>query len=228
MYRGELGLPASAVAVCPVKGVGFVAESEATKRNMRAQGICGVSEREFLGFLERAVLEGRVTMEQRQVGIGTGRGQQPSRCDGMVIMGLRSEMDLSDARNTTNWRRDRRMRAYHNARRTSRPVPATESKLQAFLANASQEPAALRSEEGVTFIAEEIGRKVQSVMLRERGVDVRDSLASLGVDSLVATEVGSWVWRVFGVRIGVLEVLGGGVFGGVWEACWGGDGGWDE
>lgn len=149
---------------------------------------------------------------------GVGSGYGPWRCDGVVVMGLRSEMDLSDARNPTNWRCNRRMGSYHNARRTSRPTRTPESKLQAFLASAEKDPAILRSEECATFIAEEIGRRVQSIMLREGGVAARESLASLGVDSLVATEVGRWIWRVFGVRVGVLEV---------WEGCWGGDGGWD-
>lgn len=211
MYRRGLGLPASAVAICPVRGVGFVAGSEAARRNMRAQGICGVSEGVLLDFLEHAVLEGRGRpgREEETGGTATAGGRGAWRCEGLVVMGLRSEMGLSDARNPTNWRRDRRMGSYHNARKTSRPAPASESKLQAFLASAAQNPAVLRSEEGAVFIAGEIGRTVQSIMLREGGVDVGESLAALGVDSLVATEVGRWVWRVFGVRVSVLEVLGG-------------------
>lgn len=61
-YRHSLGLPASVLNICPVEGVGFVAENPQAenpqaKNSMKTQGISSLGEREFLDFLELSHLD---------------------------------------------------------------------------------------------------------------------------------------------------------------------------
>lgn len=216
-YRLNLGLPASVLNICPIRGAGFVAESQAAQRNMRVQGIYGLGEREFLEYVEHSILLNK--MDKTRMEGGGGPSAAPVRAwrnMAQVVMGLHSARDLGDAENPTNWKRDRRMGSYHNvhAHRSSKPTTTSSdsSDLKAFLARAAGEPEILTSEGGAEFIAGEIGRKVYSIMLKEGGgdVDTGVGMVELGVDSLMAMELGRWFRRVFGVRVGVLEVLGAG------------------
>ncbi|SPN98494.1 related to polyketide synthase [Cephalotrichum gorgonifer] len=207
-YRLGLGLPASVLGICPIRGVGFVADSPAAQRNMRAQGIYDLGEQAFLEYLGHSLLlNGTRTAS-------AGPAAAPPRAwknEAQVVMGLHSEKDLEDADNPTNWRRDRRMGSYHNVHRSSGAVTSSDSSgLKSFLASAAEDPDILDSEAGVEFLAGEIGRKVYSIMLREGDIDTGISLAALGVDSLMATELRRWFRQVFGLKVGVLEVLGAG------------------
>src|SRR5690349_4595988 len=46
-YRRSLGLPATVLNICPVEGVGYIAENPHARRNVRAQGIYCLGEHEF-------------------------------------------------------------------------------------------------------------------------------------------------------------------------------------
>lgn len=56
-YRHSLGIPASVLNICPVEGVGFVAENPQANNSMKTQGISSLGEREFLDFLELSLLD---------------------------------------------------------------------------------------------------------------------------------------------------------------------------
>lgn len=206
-YRQGLGLPASVLSICPILGSGFVAESAQAQRNMRAQGIYNLNEQAYLDYVEHSLLLN--TTQLAPTGPLT-TNLTPWKNDAHVIMGLRSETDLEDPFNRTNWRRDRRMGSYHNVqgdRVTNTTTDLDELKL--FLSRAQEGKAALLSEEAISFLGQQIGRKVHSIMLRPEGeeVDLAASPAQMGVDSLMATELRRWFRQVFGVKMGVLEIL---------------------
>ena len=208
-YRRGLGLPASVLGICPIRGAGFVASSARAQRNMKAQGLYSLNEQAYLDFVEHSLLYNTcpavVAPESSPQSFSSWKNESH------VVMGLRSELDLQDPNNKTNWRRDRRMGSYHNMRNntgTERSLDANELKM--FLDRAAQEgEALLLSQEGAHFLAAEIGRKVYNIMLRPEGetANVSASPAELGVDSLMATELRRWFRQAFGLKVSVLQIL---------------------
>ncbi|KAL2272522.1 hypothetical protein FJTKL_06515 [Diaporthe vaccinii] len=115
-YRRGLGLPASVLNICPVKGVGFVADNAQAMRNTKAQGIYFLGEREYLDYVDHTILSNKPGQKALDSGAPSSQPPLAWKDDGQVIMGLRSELHLEDPNNRCNWRRDRRMGSYHNIR----------------------------------------------------------------------------------------------------------------
>ncbi|KAI5861319.1 hypothetical protein GGS23DRAFT_598486 [Durotheca rogersii] len=212
-FRRAQGLAASVLNIGPVRDVGFVAENAHALRNMRAQGMYLLGEREFLDFLALALLEGGRP-------VAAPLPPRPAQ----ILMGLRADADLDDPGTRTMWRRDRRMGIYHNVR-VANPMAAAaageSTALQAFLARvaaaAAEEGAAaarevLRARESLDFLAREIGRKVYDFLLRpaDEEVDAALTLAQMGLDSLMAIELRRWFKGAFALTLSVLEIVGSG------------------
>ncbi|RYP26873.1 hypothetical protein DL766_006584 [Monosporascus sp. MC13-8B] len=210
-YRHTLGLPASVLNICPINGVGYVAENAHAQRTVKAQGIYTLGEREFLDFLDLNLLDVHPAVVE-----GAPRASPPaSWCNTtQVLMGLRSEQQLDDPNNRTNWRRDRRMGLYHNVRAENpTSIKAKSNALLDFLALAAEEggKALLADKNSVEFLAREIGRKIYDFMLKpDEGVDTGISLLQIGLDSLMAIELRRWFRGVFGFNLSVLEIMGAG------------------
>lgn len=210
-YRRGLGLPASVLNICPVKGVGFVADNAQAMRNTKAQGIYFLGEREYLDYVEHTILSNKP--DQRTLDSGAPSSQPPLawKDDGQVIMGLRSDLHLEDPNNRCNWRRDRRMGSYHNIRSGQAGSGAGDDSgaLKALLTRAAEEPEVLAERANIEFLAHEIGVKVYDFMLKPgENVDTSLSLKQIGLDSLMATELRRWFRQLLGLQISVLEIMG--------------------
>lgn len=210
-YRLDLGLPTSVLGICPIKGVGFVAESAVAQRNTKAQGIYSLGEKEYLEYVELSILAARTSLADSS--------SAPSvvppvawKNGGQIIMGMRSELDLEDPSNRTNWRRDRRMGSYHNVRSSSAELDSADSnELKRFLTSAADDTKILSEKTSIEFLAREIGGKVYDFMLKPgEEVDISLSLAQMGLDSLMATELRRWFRQVLGLQVSVLEIMGSG------------------
>ncbi|ERF69170.1 hypothetical protein EPUS_01127 [Endocarpon pusillum Z07020] len=198
-YRHSLGLPASVLNICPVDGVGFVAENPAARRNMKAQGLYFLGEEELLDFIELSIVNSTPIASSRSSqtsstvpGLWTSTGQ--------LWMGLCSELHLDYPNNRTNWRQERRMGTYHNVRdmnKTSDASTSSLSSLQTFLSLATEEPDLLKGEDSQEYLAYQIDRKVYDFML----------LAQLGLDSLMTVELKRWWKQALGLQISQLEIM---------------------
>ncbi|ROV97139.1 hypothetical protein VMCG_07466 [Cytospora schulzeri] len=218
-YRHSLGLPASVLNICPVEGVGFVAENPQAKNSMKAQGICSLGEREFLDFLELNLLDSKPATSS-----GDGTQDDPSATlpkpwanKSQVLMGLRSEGDLDDPHSRTSWRHNRRMGLYHNVRAGVKEQVSDSSALKTFLAQAreaagdSEGEGILERKESVDFLALEIGKKIHDFMLKpDEEVDTSLTLGQIGLDSLMAIELRRWTKQALGLNMSVLEIMGSG------------------
>ncbi|KAH7115402.1 hypothetical protein B0J13DRAFT_654214, partial [Dactylonectria estremocensis] len=210
-YRLGLGLPTSILNICPIKGVGFVAESAVAQRNTKAQGIHFLGEKAYLDCVEHTIRAAKGNLDAYD----PAPSSQPPlawKNESQVVMGLRSELHLEDPNNRCNWRRDRRMGAYHNIRNQQEEETGSDSSaLKTFLARVPEGSAMLSEKTNIEFLAHEIGAKVHDFMLKPGDdVDISLSLAQIGLDSLMATELRRWFRQLLGLQISVLEIMASG------------------
>ncbi|KAG4293295.1 hypothetical protein FPRO06_12783 [Fusarium proliferatum] len=169
-----------------------------------AHGLHFVREREFLENVEASLFistpSGRISTSDGFEDLLSGE-LSPWKNNGHIVVGLRSDLHLDDPKNPTNWRRDRRMGAYHNL-----PTGAVSQRqgegslLKIFLQGVSEGDAiaTLAKEESIDFISMEIGKKVNEFLLRpDAPVDPNLKLSEMGIDSLTAIELRRWFGQVF-------------------------------
>ena len=214
-YRRSLGLSASVLSICPIEGVGFVAENPAAQKKLKAQEITSLSESSFLKYMELSILNSRPP----EAAGGEVDPLAPWVSHGHLIMGLKSVVNLNDPHCQTSWRHDRRMGSYHNVQdlsTVSESASANQNLLKVFLARAANKPEILDLKSSAEFLAQEIGAKIYKFMLiPEENIDISTSLTQLGLDSLMAIELRRWWKQAFGVAISVLEIMGSGTLEGL-------------
>ena len=207
-YRHNLGLPASVLNVCPIEGIGFVAENSEARKKLKSQGHCFLNDRALLEFLELAILNSN----PRKPDMSNDSCEQSWENNSHIVMGLRSEIPLDDPSNRTTWRRDRRMGLYHNAANPGPLQTACGSNmLKDLLLRIEDQPDLLNDTLTKRFLAEEIGKKVFGFIMRsEEEMDTTLTLNQVGLDSLMAIEVRRWWNQAFGFEISVLEIISSG------------------
>ncbi|PHH71960.1 hypothetical protein CDD82_6238 [Ophiocordyceps australis] len=214
-YRLGLGLPTTVLNICPIKGVGYVAENAAAQRTVKASGTASCAEKDYLAYVEHSILAAKAALAPDCTNVlppHTTRAAWKNAAH--VFMELRSEMHLDDPNNPINWRRDRRMGHYHNTERKRGNEQDTRGAdpLAAFLNQASEKPELLTHEaECATLIAQHIGHKVLDLRLKpEDEVDVKQSLAQAGIDSLMAIELRRWFRQTVKVEASIFDITGSG------------------
>ncbi|KAF5553596.1 polyketide synthase [Fusarium napiforme] len=205
-YRHSLGLPASVLSICGIEDVGYLAENPYALRSIKLQGIYTVREKEFLESVEASLFNSMPRDES------SGCSEWlPWKSNGHIVMGMRSNLHLDDPKNPTNWRRDRRMGAYHNLPTGDQADTRGESnQLKVFLQSANEgNTLEALTEETIRFLSMEIGTKVNEFLLRpDAPVDPNLKLSEMGLDSLTAIELRRWFGQVFGLQVSVLEMIG--------------------
>ena len=208
-YRHSLGLPASVLNICPIDGVGFVAENPIARKNLKSQGLYFLGEQDFLQYVELAIF----CSQANSPGPTAQHPFTSWKSTGQLVMGLRSELHLDDPHNRTNWRRDRRMAIYHNVRNNDlgQNPSTTSNALNDFLSRAADDPDILGEKASSEFFAHEIGRKVLDFMLKpDEDIDITLNLIQIGLDSLMAIELRRWWKQAFRLEISVLEIMASG------------------
>ena len=214
-YRHKLGLTASILNICPIEGIGYVADNADARRKLKSQGHWFLDEGALLKFSELAILNSSnpPAMSTREDGDRAIRWEDRSQ----VIMGLQSDLPLDDPSNRASWRRDRRMGSYHNITTSTQTASqgttdgSSSNDLKRFLAQVENQPHTLTEESTKKYLAEEIGKKIFGFIMRpEEVMDVSLTLPQVGLDSLMTIEVRRWWNQMFACDVSVLEMMNSG------------------
>lgn len=209
-YRHSLGLPASVMDISPINDVGYISTTAEAVRQIRGSGLVFDGERDFLDCFELSLAS-----SGRAGSVKAGNhGKDAARAwvnHSHITMGVKSEVHLDDPSCTTSWRRNPKMGFYHNDKPNAISHGGdAENTLNDLLRRAAepQGKALLGEESTAEILAHEIGQKIQDLMMRpEEQVDIGQSLADIGLDSLMAIGLRRWFRSVVGVQLSVLEIM---------------------
>ena len=207
-YRNNNGLPASSIDIGAVKDIGYISENPALMQKMEASGFKGLKEQEVLDALAVAM----TPSAKRNLPPPSDPDSSFFTDNNTFVIGLASTIPLASPANRAVWKSDRRMAIYHNTSSNNMgtdPAAASTASLKAYIAAAKADISLLESGDAASFFAVEIGKRLfQLLMQAEDGLNTSLSLADLGLDSLVGTELAAWWKQVFGFKTSVLEMLG--------------------
>ncbi|KAL4788849.1 hypothetical protein BDV19DRAFT_62188 [Aspergillus venezuelensis] len=186
-HRVSQGLPAVALNLGPVKGVGFVAESSGIEERLFRMGYYPITEEQFLRIFESAIL----SPFDKQVVVGLNQGPGPHwQTDGAVSLG-----------------RDARFRALkYRQSLQSKTGSRADGAAKALLA--SQLSAATTATEAEDLvIAAVIGKLAAIFMIPEEHIDAAKHLSAYGMDSLGAVELRNMLALQLTVEISIFDIM---------------------
>ncbi|KAJ5166627.1 type I iterative polyketide synthase [Penicillium canariense] len=187
-YRRSQGLPGTSIDLTAVRDVGYLAEVDSKRRQevLNNIGTDGMDEAEVLALLAAAIT-----------------GDLVESCSGQFIVGL--ELSTLDH----FWAQDAKFSVLYEAAKAAHGSGAGGSgpsaPLNVLLANAASKEEALR------ICYEALAAKLaQILVISLEDMDPSITVASLGLDSLVAIEIRNWIAREANANVQVLELLSSG------------------
>jgi NAD(P)-dependent dehydrogenase (short-subunit alcohol dehydrogenase family)/acyl carrier protein len=203
-YSTKQGVPCTAIISGVMEDIGAMSNNAEIFRRLKGSGWRLNNESELLEAVDSAIQ----LCSQRTDGA-------PASCSPMTVdktrfvFGLCPAVPLSSPESYTNLRADFRMAVYHNSKRQSNTSGAGEdASLRTLLSTAKENSSILESDASINLLAMEIGKKLCSLLLLpEDQLSLSMRTVDMGLDSMVAVELGAW-WKVtFGIELKTLEVV---------------------
>ncbi len=190
------GIPAVSLALPMILGVGVVAESDTLEQQIRKRGMHGVEEDEMLRGFEAAIC--RSSDNKLVAPAILNMGLDPVRLAPAV-----SSADLSNV----YWWNDGRLSA---VRRSIENLGNDGGSSQASgTGSIISEALKLPEDDALALVAQHIIEKCSTIlMVPVENFEVEGpSVASYGLDSMIGTEMRSWLFKTFGLKIPFQELL---------------------
>ena len=204
-YRVSHGLPAVSLDLGPVKSVGVVAESARLADRLERLGMRALEAAELLRLVELAILY------PRGMGKNDTEDLRTSNFDAcQIITGVPASF-VSSSESTTFWDTDPRFSTLEK-KNTDRPLSEnagsnshSSASLSALLVDSTS------LSHATNLILDHLISRLASMFLKPKSeiIDTASSasLASFGIDSLVAVELRNWLQGVCQVEISVFDVM---------------------
>lgn len=187
-YRRAQNLPAVAIDVGPVTGVGYVAENSELIDSLAAQGYVALREEEFIALLQAAVtgeiINGEETPGQIITGFATG---------GLVA---------SEGWEMPYYLEDAKMGHIIHVDTNGNTTNDAGAGWLAQLGQLSSISA------GSDLVASALGTKLAKLMMvAAEDIDMSKPISTYGVDSLTAVEIRAWSFRELQSDISVFDIM---------------------
>ena len=185
-YRNGLGLPATAIDIGVVLGVGFVAENERYRQSLERQGYDNITETELMALMEAAF-----TKDVR----GKARGS--------IITGLRTWKEGETRPTFLAPRFSHFRRLALESKQQARDASATGTSVREALANAPT------IRDATAVVCDAMRAKLAGLLLVAlKDISPEKTMHEYGLDSLVAVEMRNWISSSLGATVPILEMLG--------------------
>ncbi|OHW96459.1 polyketide synthase [Colletotrichum incanum] len=190
-YRHHLGLPASVIDIGVMGGIGIIASTGNMQDRAQAAGYHVLREQDLLEAITISMHHSRPSP--------TSSRDDAYRHLGQMALGLWSEQHLADPSTHVLWKKDAHMGAAHsihpeNSRSKTQEHSSTESGLATIMMIAKSTPDRLLDEETLGLIGKLLGTAIaQLLALSSAEIGPATGLDDLGLDSLNANELTSWI-----------------------------------
>jgi aryl carrier-like protein len=212
-FRTSKGLPCTSLDIGAVEGAGHLVGNNDLLKKMKGTGWRAVQESELLEVVGSVLRRTPWVLrpEEQQKNRGPKLNLVNPNC---TLVGLVPTASLSNPDSSAQLRKDVRLSVFRNTRRQINRGSPSDG-LRQFVNTAKANPDILSAPDSAVLLAQHIGRKLLSLVLRpvDAEIDVSLSLAQLGLDSMVAVEMRAWWKQVFGLDLSVLEMLSIGTLG---------------
>ncbi|GKT50417.1 highly reducing polyketide synthase gloL [Colletotrichum spaethianum] len=191
-YRHHLGLPASVIDIGVVGGVGVIASTDNMQDRARAAGYHVLREEDLLEAIT-------ISMHHVRPSSATFSRYDVCRHLSQMALGLWSEHHIADPSTHVYWKRNAHTGAAHSIhpeswRSKTQGHSSAESGLATIMTIAKSTPDHLLDEETLGLVGELLGNAIaQLLALSSVYIGPDTELDDLGLDSLNANELTSWV-----------------------------------
>ncbi|KAI0859729.1 KR-domain-containing protein [Xylaria cubensis] len=197
-YRQSLGLPATAIGLGMISGVGYLHENPEIEAMLLRKGIQAISEDEMLQIVDISLSTQRSSACDYDVFFGS------HVLTGLEAIGLK-ELKAKGFEGVSPVMGDPR------ASLLAASLDWTDEKNQSKAASGlpSEVAAAMESGEGVReAVLSAVPKKFSNlVLVREDKLDVAKPIGDIGVDSMLAAEFRSWIFQTFKADVPYLALL---------------------
>ncbi|KAI1131714.1 putative polyketide synthase [Nemania abortiva] len=198
-YRHQRGQSASVIDVGVIGEVGFVSQNAHIQDRFEKTGMKILREQHLLDTL--AIAWQRSKPSPTQSFSNGGAYEFPSQ----VLTGLMTSTPIDSPSNRVAWKRDLRMAIYHNLDR-SVGAPKTKAQRKASLKVVLESSSS--EEDKTMLIAKAIAGALADFLIRDEGtIPLDQPVGNLGMDSLIAMEVRTWIRQQTGVDTSVFTIV---------------------
>ncbi|KAL2170238.1 hypothetical protein VTG60DRAFT_5014 [Thermothelomyces hinnuleus] len=211
-HRRKLGLPATAIDLGKITGVGYVAENAGTvsDQNFVKLGMLDIHEDEMLAMLEIAMMGPRSESESESE-------SSVSVPNGHLVTGVHSTNDAGPdgtgaelpfwARDPVFSHMDFVRPHLRNASKGKGSGGAKDGQQQQQPLSALLGSAKSQIEAEMSVLDALLSKLARSLVMRAEDIDVKKPTGAYGIDSLVAVELRNWFSREARVEVPVFEIL---------------------
>ncbi|KAL3301247.1 polyketide synthase [Colletotrichum asianum] len=190
-YRHNLGLPASVIDIGIMGGIGVIASTGNMQDRAQAAGYHVLCEEDLLEAIT-------ISIHHSRAGSPSNRDDAYSHLSQMAL-GLWSEQHLADPSTHVLWKKNAHTGAAHsihseNLASITPELSSTKSESATIMAIAKSTPDRLLHEETIGLIVKLLGTAIaQLLALSSAEIGPEAALDDLGLDSLNANELTSWI-----------------------------------
>jgi NAD(P)-dependent dehydrogenase (short-subunit alcohol dehydrogenase family) len=206
-YSTIQGLPCTTITFGVMEGIGVMSNNVELLKKLQGSGWRLNNESELIEAVDSAI-----QLQTTKRDINTKQTLAPSSINTVdktrFIFGLCPTVPLSSPDSSTNLRADVRMAVYRNSKRQSNKSAVSEDALRTLLNTAKKDASILESSESVSLLAMDIGKKLCSLLLLpDNDLSPTMKTGEMGLDSMVAVEMGAWWKLTFGLEMSMLEMV---------------------
>ncbi|KAL9122555.1 MAG: hypothetical protein Q9187_000886 [Circinaria calcarea] len=206
-YSTIQGLPCTTITFGVMEGIGVMSNNVELLKKLQGSGWRLNNESELIEAVDSAI-----QLQTTKRAINMKQALASSSINAVdktrFIFGLCPTVPLSSPDSYTNLRADVRMAVYHNSKRQSNKSAVSEDALRTLLSTAKKDASILESSESVSLLAMDIGKKLCSLLLLpDNNLSPTMKTGEMGLDSMVAVEMGAWWKLTFGLEMSMLEMV---------------------
>ena len=188
------GIPAVSVGLGMISGAGYLAEHEKERELLSRSGLSQLTKDDMLHIIDMAISAASDPHGPSHILTGLEpSGLDDAKANGVELPGIYNDPRLSHL-----------LRAHAASTPANVGSAAPSSFPEAYVE-------AIRSQMSTSAAtASALCEQLKTMMqLSSAPVDLTKTLMSYGLDSMLATELKTWVWKAFGVDVPLFELLGG-------------------